>query len=205
MRPSRFHAGRAAGQSYPTLIPAMNSRSTISILGVLFALLAAALVAQNVSIYTDQGGATQHIGSGGTLSVDSGGTINVKSGGSLTVGTGATSLTQTVLCLDIADGSADATYYLVSPHAGTISKIYTVTDGTVSTADITVTGNIGVTAITTGVVTIATAASAAGDVDSATPTAANTITAGAAMNFVVAGGGAGGSPRIHLVVVIDRT
>lgn len=114
-------------------------------------------------------------------------------------------LNQTSLHLDIADGSAEATYYLLSPFAGTISSIQTVIDGVVSTADITVTGKIGSTAITNGVVTIATSGSAAGDVDVATPTAANVITAGAAMNFVVTGGGAGGSPRIHLVAVIDRT
>lgn len=184
----------------------MNSRkSNFAILGGLFALLVVVLFAQNVPLYTDQGGATQHIGSGGTLAVESGGTINVKAGGSITVGTGGTSLTQTVLTLDIADGSAEAVYYLLSPHAGTISKIYTVTDDAVSTANITVTAAIGVTAVTNGVVTIATAASAAGDVDVATPTAANAITAGAAMNFTVTGGGAGGAPRIHLVVVIDRT
>lgn len=108
------------------------------------------------------------------------------------------------LCLDIADGSADDTYYLIAPHAGTISKIYSVIDGAVSTADITITGKIGSTAITNGAITIATAGSAAGDIDSATPTAENTITAGAAMNFVVAGGGLGGTPRIHLVVLISR-
>ncbi len=106
------------------------------------------------------------------------------------------------LCLDIADGSADATYYLVCPFAGEVTKIYTVTDGAVGTADITVTAKIASTGMTNGVVTIATAGSAAGDVDSATPTAANTLTAGQAMNFVVAGGGAGGSPRIHLVAIV---
>lgn len=173
-------------------------KSTLRFLGLLALLLlgSLSLPAQNVPISFDQGGATLRIGSGGTVVVESGGAITAA---------GGTSLAQTVLCLDIADGSADSTYYLVSPHAGTISKIYTVIDGVVSTADITVTGRIGSTAITNGAVTIATASSAAGDVDSATPTAANTITAGAALNFVVAGGGAGGSPRIHVVVVIDRT
>ncbi len=109
------------------------------------------------------------------------------------------------LCLDIADGSADATYYLVSPWAGSITGIRTVIDGAVSTADITITAKIGVTGMTNGVVTIATSASAAGDVDTATPTAANTVTAGQAMNFVVAGGGSGGSPRIHLVALLTRS
>ncbi len=187
--------------------------SRFSPLLVLLALAASALFAQNILNYRSQGGAADVIGgtltiaSGGTLTAASGSTTNIAGtfqvGGSSITATAA-ELNETTLHLDIADGSADATYYLVSPHAGTISKIYTVTDGVVSTADITVTANIGVTAVTTGVVTIATAASAAGDVDSATPTAANVVTAGQAMNFVVAGGGAGGSPRVHLAVVITR-
>jgi hypothetical protein len=109
------------------------------------------------------------------------------------------------LCLDIADGSADATYYLVCPWAGDITGIRTVIDGAVSTADITVTPKIASTGITNGVVTITSSASAAGDVDTATPTAANTVTAGQAINLVVAGGGSGGSPRIHVVVLLTRS
>ena len=109
------------------------------------------------------------------------------------------------LCLDIADGSADATYYLVSPWAGAITGIRTVIDGVVSTADITITAKIISTGMTNGVVTIATAGSAAGDVDTATPTAANVVTAGQAMNFVVAGGGSAGAPRIHLVALLTRS
>lgn len=117
----------------------------------------------------------------------------------------AAQLNQYMLTMDIADGSADTTYYLVCPHAGAVTNIQTVIDGAVGTADITVTARIGSTAMTNGVVTIATAASAAGDVDNATPSALNTVTAGQAINFVVAGGGSGGSPRIHLVATITRT
>jgi hypothetical protein len=58
-----------------------------------------------------------------------------------------------------------------------------VIDGVVSTADITITASIGGVGVTNGVVTIATAGSAAGDVDSATPTAANTVTAGQAIKL----------------------
>jgi hypothetical protein len=94
--------------------------------------------------------------------------------------------------------------FLVAPHAGDIKKIYSVIDGVVSTADITITAKIATVGVTNGVVTIATAASAAGDVDVATPTAANTVTAGQAIELVVTGGGAGGSPRIHVAVVIER-
>ena len=113
-------------------------------------------------------------------------------------------LNQYSLFLDIADGSAEAVYYVIAPHAGTIAKIWTVIDGAVSTADITITAAIGVTGVTNGVVTIATAGSAAGDIDSATPSAANTVTAGQAINLTVTGGGAGGSPRIHVAIVITR-
>jgi hypothetical protein len=109
------------------------------------------------------------------------------------------------LCLDIADGSADATYYLVCPWAGDITGIRTVIDGAVSTADITVTPKIASTGMTNGVVTITSSASAAGDVDTSTPTAANTVTAGQAINLVVAGGGSGGSPKIHVVVLLTRS
>lgn len=115
-----------------------------------------------------------------------------------------TELNEYSLTLDIADLSAEATYYVVAPHAGTISKIYSVIDGAVGTADATITCNIGATPITDGAITITQSGSAAGDVDSATPSAANTITAGAALNCVAAGGGAGGTPRAHVVFVITR-
>lgn len=116
----------------------------------------------------------------------------------------AAELNDYIVSLDIADGSAEAVYYAVCPQAGTISKIWTVTDAAVATADITITSAIGATGVTNGVVTIATSGSAAGDVDSATPTAANVVTAGQAVNFTVTGGGAGGTPRVHLAMVITR-
>jgi hypothetical protein len=162
-------------------------------------------------IYRKQGGAELVCASGGAITVESGGTLTVAGvtvDSSTLALTGltasATQLNQVILSFDIADGSAEATYYLVCPHAGTVAKIWTVTDGVVSTADITITPNIGATPLTSGVVTIATAASAAGDVDSSTPSAANVVTAGQALNFVVTGGGSGGSPRIHVAVVITR-
>lgn len=151
----------------------------------------------------------QHRNSGDLLAVASGGIFDVEAGGlfkigGVTVTPSAAQLNESFLHLDIADGSAESTYYIVTPHAGTITKIYTAIDGVVSTADITITAKLGSTGITTGVVTIATAASAAGDMDSASPTALNVVAAGDVINFVVTGGGAGGSPRIHLVVVVTR-
>lgn len=162
-------------------------------------------------VYHKQGGDELVVASGGALTIESGGTLTVAG---VTVDettlamTGLTAsaieLNRYVVNLDIADGSAEAVYYVVCPHAGDIKKIWTVIDDVVSTADITITAKIGATGVTNGVVTIATAASAAGDVDSATPTAANTVTAGQAVNFTVTGGGAGGAPRIHLAMEIER-
>lgn len=162
-------------------------------------------------VYRKQGGDEMVVASGGAITVESGGSLTV-AGVTIDENTlamddvtaSAAEINEYVLSLDVADGSADATYYLICPHAGTINKIWTVTDAAVSSADITVTANIGATPVTNGVVTIATAGSAAGDIDSATPSAANVVTAGAAINLVVAGGGAGGAPRIHVAVVIER-
>lgn len=162
-------------------------------------------------VYDKQGGDEMVVASGGKITVESGGTLEV-AGVTIDSSTlalngltaSATELNQYSMFLDIADGSAEAVYYLLAPHAGTIKKIWTVTDGVVSTADITVTAKIGSTAVTDGVVTIATAGSAAGDIDSATPSAENVVTAGQAINLTVTGGGAGGSPRIHVAVVIER-
>lgn len=153
------------------------------------------------AVYRKQGGSEFIVASGGTLEIESGGVLKLDG---TTVSATAAELDEYSVFLDIADGSAEAVYYVVCPHAGTISKIWTVTDAAVGTADITVTAAIGATGVTNGVVTIATAGSAAGDVDSATPTAANTVTAGQAVNFTVTGGGAGGTPRIHLAMVISR-
>ncbi len=162
-------------------------------------------------IYRKQGGNELVCASGGAITVETGGSLTV-AGVTIDANTlamddltaSAAELNEYVLTLDIADGSAEAVYYLVCPHAGAINKIWSVTDDAVATANITITAAIGVTPVTNGVVTIATAASAAGDVDSATPTAANVVTAGQAINLTVTGGGAGGTPRIHVAVVISR-
>lgn len=107
------------------------------------------------------------------------------------------------LSVDIADLSADTSYFVVSPFAGDITKIQSVIDGAVSSADVTITAKIATVAVTNGALTIATSGSAAGDVDVASPTAARTVTAGQAIELAVAGGGSGGSPRGHVVIEIS--
>lgn len=84
-------------------------------------------------------------------------------------------------------GSGAAVLRMPSPVAGDIASIRTVTNGALTTGDATLTGKIGATGITNGVVTITQAGSAAGDVDLATPTAAKTVAVGDVISVTVGG------------------
>ena len=156
---------------------------------------------------------------GDTFVVADGGKIEVESGGALTIGdisvdestlamtdltATAAELNEQVLTMDIATGSESTNFYIVAPHAGDITKIYTVIDAAITDTDITVTASIGEAAVTGGAVTIATSESAPGDIDFVSPSAANTITAGAAIKLVVAGGTTDGGDRVHIAIVITR-
>lgn len=93
-----------------------------------------------------------------------------------------TTLTKLVSALQTA-----ATHRVVSPCAGRIKKIWSVIDGALATGNATLTTSIGGVAVTDGLVTITQAASAAGDVDSATPSALNTVEAGDVIEIAVGG------------------
>lgn len=108
------------------------------------------------------------------------------------------------LTLDIDSMDTVTDYYLVVPYAGTISKIYSVIDTAIATADKILTASIGGVAITNGALTVAFTGSAAGDVDSCTPSALNTVTAGQAVK-IAASGGSTGAARAHITLVYTRT
>lgn len=119
-------------------------------------------------------------------------------------GTGTWTFAPSALTLDIANLDTVTDYYVVFPFAATITKIYSVIDGAILTANKTLTASIGGVAVTGGVVTIAFTGAAAGDVDVATPSAANTITAGAALK-IAATGATTGAIRGHLTIQYQRT
>ena len=156
---------------------------------------------------------------GDTFVVADGGKIEVESGGALTIGgatvdestlamtdltASAAELNEQVLTMDVLTDATTGDFYIIAPHAGTIDKIYTVIDAAITDADITVTASIAGAAVTGGAVTIAYSGSAAGNIDIASPSAANTITAGAAIKLVVAGGATDGGDRVHIAIVITR-
>ena len=68
--------------------------------------------------------------------------------------------------------------YIPMNFAGTVTAVRSVIDAPLATADVDLTMKINGVAMTGGVLTIAFSGSAAGDVDSITPTATNTFTAG---------------------------
>ncbi len=109
-----------------------------------------------------------------------------------------------VATLDIASLDTVGDYYIPFAYNSTIDKVYSTIDGAILTADKTLTLSIGGVDVTNGVITITQAGSAAGDVDSCTPTANNTVSAGAALKVAATGGTTGGI-RAHLTIVYTRT
>ena len=90
----------------------------------------------------------------------------------------------------MADVSTASSVWVTAPVGCKFSKLYSVINGAIATADAAITTEIGGTAVTGGALTISQSGSAAGDVDSATPTAANTLTAGQALEIITDGASA---------------
>ena len=113
-----------------------------------------------------------------------------------------TELNQYALTIDIDNIVSAASYYIVAPFAGAIKKIWSVIDSGFTVSDVVITASIAGVGVTNGTITITQAGSAAGDVDFATPTALNTLTAGQALKLAFTGGTT--ATLGHLVVVIER-
>jgi hypothetical protein len=106
--------------------------------------------------------------------------------------------------VNIPDISSAQSVWVVSPIAGNITKIYTVIYGAITVGDATVTAEIGGTLVTDSSITIANAGSAAGVVDSSTPSAANSITAGGAIE-IITDGGSTDAQIVTVTIVITAT
>jgi hypothetical protein len=79
-------------------------------------------------------------------------------------------------------------YVNTSGYAQTILSIASALTAALATGDATITASINATPVTTGVVTIAESGSAAGTIDSCTPSAANVIGLGQVLELTVGGG-----------------
>lgn len=103
----------------------------------------------------------------------------------------------------LADVSTAGQIYVVAPDAGRIVKIQSALNGAIATANAVLTAKIGGTAVTNGAITIAYSGSAAGDVDSCSPTAANSVTAGQAIEIETNGASTNTVP-VMLTITIER-
>ena len=100
--------------------------------------------------------------------------------------------------------TAGQTYVPVDDqHAGEIVEITTALGGAISGADAGLTAKIGGTAVTGGTITIANSGSAAGDVDSCAPTAANVVSNGDTIE-IETDGASTGAVEVTGVIKIRR-
>ena len=107
------------------------------------------------------------------------------------------------LTAEIADISTASSTYVAVPDSGKIIKIITSLQGAISGGNAGISFEIGGTAVTGGGITVAHSGSAAGDIDTAEPTAANDIQEGQAIEMLT-GGGSTGANKLNVTFVIRR-
>ena len=100
-------------------------------------------------------------------------------------------------------GATPVTGYARVPFRGKVIKVGSVLYGAITTADATVATAINGTAITGGAITITQSGSAAGQVNTATPTAANDVNEDDAISFPPTGAG-GANVAATFFAVIKR-
>ena len=83
----------------------------------------------------------------------------------------------------IEDSATAGQIYVVPGFNGKIKKVSSALNGAITTADEVLTLKIAGTAVTGGTITITQSGSAAGDVDTCTPTALNRFTAAQAVEI----------------------
>ena len=97
----------------------------------------------------------------------------------------------------IADISTASSTFVPVPDGGKVIKIITALQGAIGTANAAITFEIGGTAITGGAITVTQSGSAAGDIDTAEPTAANDVAEDGSIEMITDGSSAN---TIKLVV-----
>ena len=88
----------------------------------------------------------------------------------------------------IADISTASSTFVAVPDGGKIIKIFTALQGAIGTANGAITFEIGGTAMTGSAITVTQSGSAAGDVDTSEPTAANDVVEDGTIEMISDGG-----------------
>ena len=97
----------------------------------------------------------------------------------------------------IADISTASSTFVPVPDGGKVIKIITALQGAIGTANAAITFEIGGVAVTGGAITVTQSGSAAGDIDTAEPTAANEVAEDGSIEMITDGSS---SNTIKLVV-----
>ena len=103
----------------------------------------------------------------------------------------------------LADVSAASSVNIAVPDDGKIIKIISVLGGAITTANSAVTSSINGTTVTGGGFTVTASGSAAGDIDTAEPTAANNVIEGDYIT-ITSDGGSSTSQPIDVTVIVRR-
>jgi len=103
----------------------------------------------------------------------------------------------------IADISTASSTFVAVPDGGKIIKIITALQGAISGGNAAITFELGGTAVTNGGITVAHSGSAAGTVDSATPTAANEVAEDGTIEMITDGGSTG-AKVLYVTFIIRR-
>ena len=107
------------------------------------------------------------------------------------------------LTAKITDISTAGSTFVAVPDGGKIVKILTSIKNAITTADAALTFEIGGTAVTGGAITVTQSGSAAGDVDSSTPSAANRVEEDGTIEMITDGGSTG-TQKLLVTFVIRR-
>jgi hypothetical protein len=101
----------------------------------------------------------------------------------------------------MADVSTAGSAFITSPIRGKIVKMGSVRYAAITTADAAVTTEINGTAVTGGAWTLAFTSAAAGDVDTAEPTAANLVNEDDVIEFISDGASSTACPAMFWAVI----
>ena len=107
------------------------------------------------------------------------------------------------LTAEIEDISTASSTFVAVPDGGRIIKIITALQGAIGTANGGISFEIGGTAITGGGITVTQSGSAAGDVDTAEPTAANELLEDGTIEMITDGASTG-AKKLVVTFVIRR-
>jgi hypothetical protein len=104
---------------------------------------------------------------------------------------------------EIEDISTASSTFVAVPDGGRVIKIITALQGAITSVNAGISFEIGGTAITGGGITVAYSGSAAGDVDSAEPTAANRVEEDGTIEMITDGASTG-TTKLLVTFVIRR-